>query len=102
MTPYYIQIRKEWTVKRCLQQIKKVGSKVETMNYLYVVDERNRLIDDIALGSLLLVEEDTLISDITDNHFVAITTITSKEDAVQYFEKYDRLHFPLSQKPGFW
>ena len=22
MTPYYVQIRKEWTVKRCLQQIK--------------------------------------------------------------------------------
>ncbi|WP_409529533.1 magnesium transporter MgtE N-terminal domain-containing protein, partial [Soonwooa sp.] len=45
MTPYYIQIRKEWTVKRCFQQIKKVGAKVETMNYLFVVDEKNRLID---------------------------------------------------------
>lgn len=100
MTPYYIQIRKEWTVKRCLQQIKKVGSRVETMNYLYVVDERNRLIDDIALGSLLLVEEDTLISDLTDNHFVAITTVTSKEDAVQYFEKYDRAALPIVTEAG--
>ncbi|WP_326982711.1 magnesium transporter [Chryseobacterium sp. MYb264] len=100
MTPYYIQIRKEWTIKRCLQQIKKVGSKVETMNYLYVVDERNRLIDDIALGSLLLAEEDTLISDITDNHFVAITTTTSKEDAVQYFEKYDRGALPIVTESG--
>jgi len=100
MTPYYIQIRKEWTVKRCLQQIKKVGSRVETMNYLYVVDERNRLIDDIALGSLLLVEEDTLISDLTDNHFVAITTTTSKEDAVQYFEKYDRAALPIVTEAG--
>lgn len=87
MTPYYIQIRKEWTVKRCFAHIKKVGKKVETMNHLYVVDERNRLIDDIAIGSILLAEEDTLISDITDNHFVAITTTTSKEDAVPYFRK---------------
>ncbi|MDR6158218.1 magnesium transporter [Chryseobacterium sp. SLBN-27] len=100
MTPYYIQIRKEWTIKRCLQQIKKVGSKVETMNYLYVVDERNRLIDDIALGSLLLAEEDTLVSEITDNHFVAITTTTSKEDAVQYFEKYDRAALPIVTESG--
>ena len=100
MTPYYIQIRKEWTIKRCLQQIKKVGSKVETMNYLYVVDERNRLIDDIALGSLLLAEGDTLISEITDNHFVAITTTTSKEDAVQYFEKYDRAALPIITEAG--
>ncbi|UWX62589.1 magnesium transporter [Chryseobacterium oranimense] len=100
MTPYYIQIRKEWTVKRCLQQIKKVGKRVETMNHLYVVDERNRLIDDIALGSLLLAEEDTLISDITDNHFVAITTTTSKEDAVTYFEKYDRTALPIITEAG--
>ncbi|WP_299179200.1 magnesium transporter [uncultured Chryseobacterium sp.] len=100
MTPYYIQIRKEWTVKRCLQQIKKVGKRVETMNHLYVVDERNRLIDDIALGSLLLAEEDTLISDITDNHFVAITTTTSKEDAVTYFEKYDRTALPIVTEAG--
>jgi magnesium transporter len=100
MTPYYIQIRKEWTVKRCLQQIKKVGKRVETMNHLYVVDERNRLIDDIALGSLLLAEEDTLISDMTDNHFVAIMTTTSKEDAVTYFEKYDRTALPIITEAG--
>ena len=100
MTPYYIQIRKEWTVKRCLQQIKKVGKKMETMNHLYVVDERNQLIDDIAIGSLLLAEEDTLISEITDNHFVAITTTTSKEDAVQYFEKYDRTALPIVTEAG--
>lgn len=100
MTPYYIQIRKEWTVKRCFEQIKKVGRKVETMNHLYVVDEANRLIDDIAIGSLLLAEEDTLISDITDNHFVAITTTTSKEDAVPYFEKYDRSALPIVTENG--
>ena len=100
MTPYYIQIRKEWTVKRCFQQIKKVGKKMETMNHLYVVDERNKLIDDIAIGSLLLAEEDTLISEITDNHFVAITTTTSKEDAVQYFEKYDRTALPIVTEAG--
>ena len=100
MTPYYIQIRKEWTVKRCLQQIKKVGKKMETMNHLYVVDERNQLIDDIAIGSLLLAEEDTLISEITDNDFVAISTMTSKEDAVQYFEKYDRTALPIVTEAG--
>ncbi len=49
MTPYYIQIRKEWTVKRCLQQIKKVGKKMETMNHLYVVDERNQLLMTLRL-----------------------------------------------------
>ncbi|MDR2205492.1 MAG: magnesium transporter [Flavobacteriaceae bacterium] len=100
MTPYYIQIRKEWTVKRCLQQIKKVGKKVETLNHLYVVDEKNCLIDDLAIGALLLADEETLISELTDNHFVAITTTTSKEDAVAYFEKYDRTALPIITESG--
>ena len=32
MTPYYIQIRNECTVKKCFEHIKKVGKKVETLN----------------------------------------------------------------------
>ena len=100
MTPYYIQIRKEWSVKRCLEQIKRVGKKVETLNHLYVVDEKNRLIDDLTIGSLLLADEDTLVSELTDNQFVAITTTTSKEDAVTYFEKYDRSALPIVTEAG--
>jgi len=100
MTPYYIQIRKEWTVKRCFEQIKKVGRKVETLNYLYVVDERNRLTDDLDIRNLLLADEDQLVSDLTDSHYVAITTTTSKEDAVQYFEKYDRNALPIVTESG--
>lgn len=100
MTPYYIQIRKEWTVKRCFQQIKRVGERVETMNFLYVVDEKNKLIDDITIGTLLLAEEDQLISELTDNEFVAIKTTTTKEDAVPYFEKYDRSALPIITESG--
>ncbi|MBW8360078.1 MAG: magnesium transporter [Weeksellaceae bacterium] len=100
MTPYYIQIRNEWTVKKCFEQIKKVGKKVETLNYLYVVDERNNLIDDLDIRNLLLADEDQLVSELTDHHFVAIKTTTSREDAVQYFEKYDRNALPIVTEAG--
>ena len=100
MTPHYVQIRKEWTVERCFQQIKKVGAKVETLNYLYVVDEQNRLIDDIDIRKILLADENQLVSDLTDNFFVAIPTRTTREDAVQYFEKYDRNALPIITDAG--
>ncbi|QCX53847.1 magnesium transporter [Elizabethkingia sp. JS20170427COW] len=100
MTPHYIQVKKEWTVRHCFQHIKKVGKKVETMNFLYVVDDRNRLIDDITIGALLLAEEDQIVADLVDKHFVAITTTTSKEEAVHYFEKYDRGAMPIVTESG--
>ncbi|SDD85081.1 magnesium transporter [Riemerella columbipharyngis] len=100
MTPYYIQVKKYWTVKHCLQHIKKIGRKVETMNFLYVVDEHQKLIDDITIGTLLLADEEQKISEICDNHFVAIPTMTPKEDAVEYFEKYDRSALPIVTETG--
>lgn len=100
MTPYYIQIRKEWTVSQCLSQIKKVGSKVETLNYLYVVDEKNHLIDDLDIRKILLANDDQFVSELIDDHFVAITTTTSREDAVPYFEKYDRNALPIVTEAG--
>ncbi|NAW50144.1 magnesium transporter [Elizabethkingia argentiflava] len=100
MTPYYIQVKKEWTVKQCFTHIKKVGKKAETMNFVYVVDEHNRLIDDIIIGTLLLADEDQKVSELIDHHFVAITTTTSKEDAIHYFEKYDRAALPIITESG--
>ena len=64
------------------------------------MNEKNILIDDITIGSLLLADEDQLISELSDDHFVAITTTTSKEDAVPYFEKYDRSALPIITENG--
>jgi len=100
MTPYYIQVKKDWTIEHCLRHIKKVGKKVETMNFLYVVDDHNRLIDDIKIGQLLLANEEQTIEDLCDNHFVAISTTTTKEEAVHYFEKYDRGALPIVTESG--
>jgi len=100
MTPYYIQVRKEWTVKHCFEHIKKVGKKAETMNFIYVVDDNNRLIDDMIVGTLLLANEEQKVSELIDNHFVAITTTTSREDAIHYFEKYDRAALPIVTEAG--
>jgi len=100
MTPHYIQVRKEWTVKHCLEHIKKVGKKSETMNFIYVVDHNNKLIDDIIIGTLLLADENQTVSELMDNHFVAITTTTNREDAVHYFDKYDRAAIPIVTESG--
>lgn len=100
MTPYYIQVKKDWTIEHCLRHIKKIGKKVETMNFLYVVDAHNRLIDDIKIGQLLLANDDQTIADLCDDHFVAITTTTTKEEAVHAFEKYDRGALPIITESG--
>ena len=50
MTPDFLAIRQEWTVARAMQFIRENGEDKETLNDIYVVDEKGRLLDDIRIG----------------------------------------------------
>lgn len=100
MTPLYIQTKQNKTVAQVFQHIKKYGKKAETLNYIYVVDENNVLIDDLKIGELLLAEPETLISDLIDHTFTAIVTTTPTEEAFDIFEKYDRSALPIITEKG--
>ena len=54
MTPDYVRSRKDWTVKRVLDHVRPHGKDSETLNVLYVVDDHDRLIDDIRIREFLL------------------------------------------------
>lgn len=100
MTPHYVQVRPEWTVKHTMQHIKKNGQKAETLNFIYVVDENQRLINDIRIGLILMADENELIANIMDKSFVALVTVQSSEDAVEIFQKYDRAALPVVTEAG--
>lgn len=100
MTPHYIQTKAEKTVSEVLSFIKKEEKKAETLNFVYVVDNENKLIDDLRIGQLLLADSDTKISELMDRHVLAITSTTSVEDAVEIFDKYDRSALPIITESG--
>jgi len=100
MTPHYIQTKPNKTVGQVLEHIKKVGKKAETLNFVYVVDEDNKLIDDLRIGQLLLSEPSTKISELMDANVTSITTTTPVEEAVEIFDKYDRAALPIVTQAG--
>jgi len=100
MTPMYVQVRLEYTVSEVFRHIKLFGRKAETLNFVYVVDERNILIDDLKIGQLLLADEDTKISDLVDYNFVSIKASTPMEEAFKIFQKYDRSALPIVTDRG--
>lgn len=100
MTPYYIQVKKHWTVEQTLRHIKRVGKKAETLNYVYVVDDEFKLIDDIRIGEILLADEAQTIASLMGGHFINLVTTQNKEDAVGFFERYDRSALPVVSESG--
>lgn len=95
MTPYYVQAKKDWTVRRTLEHIKRYGRKAETLNFVYVVDERQRLVSDLRIGKLLLGDDDQTLESMMDQGAIALRTTMSREDAIDYFDKYDRAALPV-------
>lgn len=100
MTPHYIEATPNQTVGEVLEHIKKEGKKAETLNFVYIVDEDNKLIDDLRIGQLLMAETTSKISELMDRHVTSITATTPIEEAVEIFDKYDRSALPIVTKAG--
>lgn len=100
MTPNYVQARASWTVSKVFDHIKRFGKKAETLNFIYIVDEDNVLIDDLRIGQLLMAEPDTQLQDLMDRNFIAIKSTTKMEAAFDIFEKYDRSALPIISEGG--
>src|SRR5438105_7593994 len=95
MTPDFISVNETWTVKEVLDFIREFGRDSETLNVIYVVDERGKLIDDVRIREFLLKPLDTKVSEIRDQTFVALKVNDSQEEALNLFRKYDRTALPV-------
>src|SRR5437588_5857422 len=100
MTPDFIAVHEDWTVKEVLDHIREFGHDSETLNIIYVVDERGKLIDDMRMRELLLKPLETKVSDIRDKTFVDLKVNDSQEEALNAFRKYDRVALPVIDSSG--
>jgi magnesium transporter len=95
MTPDFISVRGGWTIQQVLDYIRKNGEDSETLNVIYVTDERGRLVDDVRIREILLRPLETRVADIHDNSFVALRATDAAEMALGVFRKYDRNTLPV-------
>jgi magnesium transporter len=95
MTPDYIAVKKDWTVKQVLNHIKHSGQNSETVNVIYVVDDKGHLIDDIRIREFLFADEHKKVADLMDNKFTFLKVNDDREVAVNMFRKNNRFAFPV-------
>ncbi len=100
MTPNYVRVRPAWTVEQSLEHIRKHGQDSETLTMIYVVDESGVLIDDLHIRSILLAAPQTLISELMDERFVALTATDPQEVAVKTFGREDCYALPVTDTTG--
>jgi magnesium transporter len=100
MTPDYVAVREHWTVQEVLDYVREHGQDSETLNVLYVVDDRGVLIDDIRMREFLLTSPSNHVADLMDRRFVALGASDDQKTAVTIFRREDRSALPVTDSAG--
>jgi len=100
MTPDFIAVQEDWTVQQVLDYVREHGQDSETLNVIYVVDERGKLIDDIRIREFLLKPLAHRVRDLMEKTFVSLSVSDSQQDALNVFRKYDRTALPVVDSNG--
>ena len=95
MTPDYIAVEKDWTVKEVIEHIREVGKDSETIDVIYVVDEKGYFIDDIRIREIILANPEKEIEDVIDNRYIALNVNDDQETASEAFKMNNRVALPV-------
>ena len=100
MTPDLVAVDAGWTVSEVLNYIRDHGQDSETLNVVYVVDDRGKLIDDVRIREFLLKPLEMKVSDLMEENFIALNVTDSQQEALNVFRKYDRTVLPVVDSSG--
>ena len=100
MNPDYIEVKSHYTVQDALNKIRRLGRTIENINFIYIIDENEKLIDDINLKELLITSPDTKISALMDTKYLALHVNDDQETAASVFRKNNRAVLPVTDDNG--
>ena len=95
MTPDYISVQVDWTVHEVLDHIREVGKNVETIDVIYIVNDKGEFVDDVRIREILLASPDKMIGDIIDNRFIVLNVNHDQESAYKAFKMNNRVALPV-------
>jgi magnesium transporter len=100
MTPNYVAVRPEWSVAQALEHIRAQGRNSETVNRIYVTDERWHLLDDIELRHFIFAPPSALVADLMDHGLVSVSAFADREAAIRLIRRYDLIALPVIDSGG--
>ena len=95
MTTDYVAIHANQTILSAMDTIRHRATEAETIYYVYVIDENNRLLGVISLRDLILNSEETYVSDIVNDRIVKVNVLDDQEEVAKVIRDYKLLAVPV-------
>ncbi len=95
MTIEYMEFHVGTTVGQAMTEIRRTAPDKETINTLYVLDDRRELLGTVALRKLLLANDDLKVEDLMNTQVISVRTTDDQELVADTVRKYDLLSIPV-------
>lgn len=96
MTPDYVYVYEHNTVDEVFNVIRKVARSIETVDVIYIINEKGELVDDLKLRDIILASPDKKMADLLDGRIVALNVNDDQEHATQVFKMNNRVALPVT------
>lgn len=98
MTPDYVYVYPWNTIEEVFATIRKYGKDSETINVIYVINEKGELLDDIRIRDFILNPPDKKVSELMDERFISLHPEDDQEMASEVFKMNNRVALPVTSK----
>ena len=95
MAKELIKANENWSVSKCLNEIKKQGENVTRVHSVYVVDDNEKLIGRLSLKDLITSSSKSIIKDIYIPKVDSVNVLEKGEDIAKIMSKYDLEAIPV-------
>jgi magnesium transporter len=95
MTPDYVYVYPQNTVEEVFATIRKHGKDSETINVIYVINEKGELLDDIRIRDFILSQPHKKVADLMDNRVASLNAYDDQEIASEAFKMENRVALPV-------
>ncbi len=95
MTTKVVRLSASWTVEQALEHLRTVDPEVETLAYLYVVDEQGILVGVVPVWQMVTTSPHRKISDIMERDLITVSVDTDQEEVARIVSQYDFFAIPV-------
>jgi magnesium transporter len=95
MTTDYAAVKPDLTAANVIKVLRGLADKVETLFYIYVVDDSNHLVGVFSLNNLILAAPGQLVSDFMAKRVISVNLKDDQETVAQTVAKYDLVAVPV-------
>ncbi len=95
MTTKFLSFHLDTKVDEAIELIRKKAKEYETIYYIYVVDDENRLVGVLSLRELVLSPPNAKLKDVMRKDVVKVLADVDQEEVAKLISEYDLLALPV-------